>query len=339
MKQTVRRLFSKDQKFIVLFLLLLSLLFPLVTKNVYYLRVVIVALYYVVLTQSINLLGGMVGQLSLGHIAFFGIGAYTCSILTKNIGLPSIVTWLAAMVLAGIIGFLLAIPTLRLRGYYFAIVTMGFGEIMRIIEINWMSLTRGPLGISGIPKPSFFGFSINNSTRFYYLILAIVILYTLFINRMMSSRHGRAIIAIREDDIAAQSMGVNVFKYKSIIFVISAAVTGLVGAFYAQYTSYIDPTVFTASQSTMLIIMALLGGLGSQVGPFIGAIILTVLPEVMRFLADYRMLLYGVAMLLVMLLKPDGIMGSFNFAYMKQRYLFEESQKRADANERNKTYV
>lgn len=327
MKRMLKRLILRNHGYIALFFLLVGLLFPAVVKNPYYVRVSIVALYYVVLTQSINLLGGMVGQLSLGHIAFFGIGAYTCTILTKNFGLPSIVTWLAAMALAGIVGFLLAIPTLRLRGYYFAIVTMGFGEIMRIVEINWMSLTRGPLGISGIPKPSFFGFAINNSARFFYLILLIVVLYTLFIRRMMASRHGRAIIAIREDDIAAQSMGINVFKYKSIIFVVSAAVTGLTGAFYAQYSSYVDPTVFTAGQSTMLIIMALLGGLGSQVGPFLGAIILTILPEAMRFLADYRMLLYGAVMLVMMFLKPDGIMGSFNFTYMRQKYLFEESRK------------
>ena len=328
MRGSVMKKVALHQRSIAWIFLAISILFPIAFSNAYVMRIAIVSLIYVVLTQCINLLGGMVGQLSLGHIAFYGVGAYTCAILSKNHGLPSIVCWVASIVFAGLLGLLLAIPTLRLKGYYFAIVTMGFGEIMRIIEINWMSLTRGPLGISGISKPDFFGFQINTPMRFYYAALIILILNTLLIKKLMDSRHGKAIIAIREDDVAAQSMGINVFRYKSIVFIISAAVTGLMGAFYAQYTSYIDPTAFTSSQSTMLIIMALLGGLGSQVGPFIGAIVLTVCPEVMRFLMEYRMLLYGVVMLFVMLVKPSGLMGNYNLGYMRQRSLFEAEQKK-----------
>ncbi len=333
MYQKTIRYLAAHQKPVIAVLLAIAAALPFLLTNQYAIRLVILSMQWIFLTQSMNLLGGVLGQISLGHIAFYGIGAYTCAILSKNFGLPSLVTWLAAMLVAGLFGLALALPTLRLSGYYLTIVTLGFGEIIRLVEINWVSLTRGPLGILNIPKPSFFGFQINSNLQFYFLILGILIVSTLLLCRLVNSRMGRAVIATREDAIAAEAMGVNVFGYKTMVFVISAAMAGLCGAFFAQYTSYIDPTSFKSDQSTLLIIMALLGGMGSQIGPFIGAMILTILPEMIRELMEYRMLLYGVVLLIIMQVRPDGLLGGVNLRYVRQKMQFENSRKAAGTAE------
>ncbi len=319
------------QKFIILLLLVFAIVLPFTIKNQYIFRLAILSLQWIFLTQSLNLLAGVLGQISLGHIAFYGIGAYTCTILAKNYDFPTWAAWLAAIAVSALFGFALALPTLRLSGYYLTIVTLGFGEIIRLIEINWVSLTRGPLGILNIPKPEFFGYQIKSNIQFYFLMLIILVLSTVLLCRLVNSRTGRAIVATREDSIAAEAMGINIFKYKTMVFVIAAAMAGLCGAFFAQYTNYIDPTSFKSDQSTLLIIMALLGGMGSQIGPFIGAIVLTILPEMIRELMEYRMLLYGVVLLLIMQVRPDGLMGGVNLRYVRQKLLFEKERSKKTA--------
>lgn len=201
-----------------------------------------------------------------------------------------------------------------------------------LVELNWMSLTRGPLGIMAIPKPSFLGFEITTPRQFYFMILVLVALSTLVVSNLMKSRVGYAILAIRDDELAAEAMGIHVFRYKMIVFILSSLLVGLAGAFYATYTSYIDPSSFAAAQSNDMLVMVIFGGLGNTVGSFIGAISLSILPEALRDLAQYRQLIYGVLLVLLMMVKPQGLLGDINFKYIRQRMEHREKSKEA-ANE------
>lgn len=287
---------------------------------------------YVMITLSLNLMVGYMGQMSFGHAAFMGIGAYTAAILTTTYDVPFFVAFILAGVVAGLFGLLLGLPVLKLKGYYFTIITMVFCEIVRVVELNWMSLTRGPLGIMAIPKPSFLGFEITTPRQFYFMILVLVALSTLVVSNLMKSRVGYAILAIRDDELAAEAMGIHVFRYKMIVFILSSLLVGLAGAFYATYTSYIDPSSFAAAQSNDMLVMVIFGGLGNTVGSFIGAISLSILPEALRDLAQYRQLIYGVLLVLLMMVKPQGLLGDINFKYIRQRMEHREKSKEA-ANE------
>lgn len=305
-----------------------SFVFP----SKYFIRIGTVCLMYVMITLSLNLMVGYMGQMSFGHAAFMGIGAYTAAILTTTYDVPFFVAFILAGVVAGLFGLLLGLPVLKLKGYYFTIITMVFCEIVRVVELNWMSLTRGPLGIMAIPKPSFLGFEITTPRQFYFMILVLVALSTLVVSNLMKSRVGYAILAIRDDELAAEAMGIHVFRYKMIVFILSSLLVGLAGAFYATYTSYIDPSSFAAAQSNDMLVMVIFGGLGNTVGSFIGAISLSILPEALRDLAQYRQLIYGVLLVLLMMVKPQGLLGDINFKYIRQRMEHREKSKEA-ANE------
>lgn len=296
-----------------------AVLFPFVFTSQYLIRIGTVCLMYVMITLSLNLMTGYLGQMSFGHAAFMGIGAYTAAILMTSRDVPFLAAFVAAGVVAGVAGLLLGLPVLKLKGYYFTIITMVFCEIVRIIELNWMDLTRGPLGIMAIPKPAFFGFQFTSPVQFYFLMLILVILSTIIIKCVMNSRVGYAILAIRDDELAAEAMGIHVFKYKMIVFVLSSLLVGLAGAFYATYTGFIDPSSFAATQSNDMLVMVIFGGLGNLVGSFIGAISLSILPELLRDLMRYRMLIYGALLVLLMMVKPQGLLGDINFKYLRQR--------------------
>ena len=316
------KLCMKFIRYKILLLIICSLLlsaFPLVITSRYFIRIAIVCLMYAMLVLSLNLMSGMLGLISFGHAAFWGIGAYTAAILATKIGLTSDITFIAAGLIAGCFGFLLSLPVLNLKGYYFTIVTMVFCLIIQIVEKNWMGLTGGMLGIKAIPSPRFFGLAITTQVSFYYLILVMAAITVIIIRNIMNSRVGIAVLAIRDDSLAAEAMGVNIFKYKAMIIVISAMIAGVAGAFYAQYTSYIDPTIFSNDQSNIMLLMAIFGGLGNILGSIIGAVILSVLPEVLRDFAQYRQITYGALLIALMLLKPEGLLGSINFKYIGQR--------------------
>lgn len=219
---------------------------------------------------------------------------------------------------------------MKLKGYYLTIVTMGFCEIMRLVELNWMEVTNGPMGISGIPRFTFLGISMKGYKAYYFIILILVILTTILIRRLIGSKFGLALKAIRDDDVVAEAMGTHIVKYKIITFVISAMIAGVAGAFYAQYITFIDPSSFTYNASQEMLIMVIFGGLGSITGSYLGAILLTILPELLRGLMEYRMLIYGVLMVAMMLLKPDGILGNVDFDRLKQVAL---QKKRSMRNE------
>lgn len=314
--------------------LVLAVVFPFLFKSQYVIRIATIALMYVILALSLNMLSGMLGQMSFGHAAFFGIGAYTAAILCTKMGLPSQVTLPAAVLMSGLFSVFLGMPVLRLNGYYFTIVTMVFCEIIRIVELNWMSVTRGPLGIMAIKKPEFFGFEIKSQTQLYLFILACVIVCGVIVHNIMNSRIGNAVLAIRDDELAAESMGIHVFKYKVMIFVISSMMAGLAGAFYAQYTGYIDPTNFASTKSNEMLVMVIFGGLGSTFGSFLGAIVLSVIPELLRSFSLYRQLIYGVLLVVLMLVRPQGLFGAVNFKYISQRMAWKaDSDTGGDGHE------
>lgn len=310
---------SSYSKSLVVASLLLACFFPFIFDNPYNLRIATISLMFVMITLSLNIVTGYMGQTSFGTAAFWGLGAYTGAILATRFGVGIEITFLAAAIISGLFGFLLGIPVLKLKGYYLAIVTLGFCEIMRLVELNWSSLTGGPLGIMNIPKLTLFGMTFSDRRHIYFLMLFLVIITTVIVFRLMNSGFGLVLTSIRDDEIATQAMGINIVTYKVKAFVIHAMICGVAGAFYAQYISYIDSTMFTTNQSIEMLVMVIVGGMGSIVGSFIGAIVLTVLPEMMRDLMEYRMLIYGFLMVIMMIVKPEGLLGNINFMHIKQR--------------------
>lgn len=247
-----------------------------------------------------------------GRAGFYGIGAYSYSILATKLGLTFLPATILAMAIAFCFGLLIGLPTLRLKGNYLSIVTLGFCEILRIVELNWTELTGGPFGLKNIPSPEIFGIAFKTPRMKYYLILALVVLTIIVIKNILASRSGRAFSAIKGDEVAAEAMGVNVFRYKLLAFAIAAAVAGLAGAFYGSYVNYIDSTNFSYNQSIQILSMTIMGGLGSIPGSIIGSVFFIILPEVLRFLTSYRQVFYGVALVLMIMFKPDGILGGFS---------------------------
>ncbi|WP_312422486.1 branched-chain amino acid ABC transporter permease [Anaerospora hongkongensis] len=290
-------------------ILLVTVLLPLVITDDYVLRILIMSGIFVMLTLSLNLVTGFTGQFCLGWAAFYGIGAYTSALLTMKAGLSF---WLAMPLggfMAALFGLLLGLPTMRLKEIYLAITTLGFGEIIRLIMLNWTNLTRGSMGLPGIPAPSILSYEFSSNQAYYYFILALVLITVAAMRRLIDSRTGRALIAIREDELAAKSMGIDVTAYKMLAFAVGAFFAGLAGSFYAHYTSFIDPHTFSFTESIAILAMAVLGGLGSINGSILGAVILTVVPELLRGIAEYRLIVFGLIMMAVMLLRPQGIFG------------------------------
>ena len=324
-------IWAKNSAILTIIALLMAIAFPIIFNKQYFITVGISCIYFSVLTLSLNLITGYMGITSLGHAAFFGVGAYTAAILSTRLGLGFIWNFIFASLFAAIFGVLLGIPTLRIKGRYLAIVTLGFCEVMRIIELNWMSLTRGPQGISGIPKMDLFGYIFSKPIHKYYVALILLIFTIFIVKSIMNSRIGRAISAIRDDEIAADAMGINVFKYKIMVFSISSALAGLAGAYYAHFMGFIDPNAFNFDQSILILSMTIMGGMASIPGSIFGASVLCVLPEVLRSVADYRQIVYGLILAIMVVWKPSGFLGGINLKHTKQRYDFERNeQKEAD---------
>jgi len=280
--------------------------------------VAINVLLYICLGLGLNVVVGLAGMLDLGYIAFYGVGAYTYAILNVTYGLAFWVCLPFAALFACIAGCIVGYPTLRMRGDYLAIVTLGFGEIIRIILNNWMSLTNGPNGILGIKPIGIFlpvfenGFTfehiwVKKLQFFYYFALALAIFAALAVRRLNFSRVGRAWESIREDETAAELMGVNTFIYKLLAYAMGAAFAGLAGAFFAARMKFVSPESFTFLESAMVLCMVVLGGMGSIPGIMLGVLALIALPEVFREFESYRMLIFGATMVIMMLFRPSGL--------------------------------
>ena len=276
----------------------------------YQVSIMISGLIYVMLALGLNIIVGFAGQLVLGYAAFYGIGAYTYGLLHLYFGLGFWICLPIAGIITTICGLGLGLPVLRLRGDYLAIVTLGFGEIVRLVLLNWTSVTGGSRGVSGIPRPEFFGVEMDltqKTTYLYYLSLIAVTITIIVITRLKNSRVGMALQAMREDEIASEAMGINLTQVKLTAFALSSAWAGFAGVLSAATTQFINPASFTFMDSCMILAMVVLGGMGSILGVTIGALILILVPEYLRAFSDYRMLLFGATMVVMMLFRPQGI--------------------------------
>jgi branched-chain amino acid transport system permease protein len=270
---------------------------------------------YSIITVSLQLSIGFTGLLNLGHIAFYAIGAYTSALLSlKGVSFP--VSFLMGGVAAMISGFLLSLPINRLKGDYLALATMGFSFVVYAVAMNWTSLTRGPLGLPGIPKPVLFGFSFSSNTSFLVLTVIVMAGSILIINRIVSSPFGRVLEAIRDDELAARVLGKNTFRLKGYALAISAFFAGIAGSLYAHYITYIDPTSFTLLQLIPVLCMVIIGGLASLKGTLLATVILVLLPEPLRFIGfpssvvgPARQIIYALILLLILIYRPKGFYG------------------------------
>jgi len=303
-------------------LLALAIIFPLVFST-YQTSIMTTALLYVVLGLGLNIVVGLAGLLDLGYVAFYAVGAYTYALLHHFYGLGFWVALPVGGLLAAVFGILLGIPVLRLRGDYLAIVTLGFGEIIRLVLENWGEFSQGPSGVSNIPRPSLFGIDMSLDTALiyiYYLMILFVIVTIFFVNRMQDSRLGRAWIALREDEIACQAMGIDKMKTKLAAFSLGAFWAGIAGVIFAAKTTFVSPRSFTFMESAIILSIVVLGGMGSIIGVIIGAMVLILLPEYLRFLSEYRMLAFGAILVCMMVFRPQGIIASVRrtYTYKKQ---------------------
>lgn len=261
----------------------------------------------IILAVSLNLTAGFLGQLPLGHAGFMSVGAYAAALFSIHTNLPAGISFPLSLVVGGIVaaifGVVIGLPALRLKGDYLAIITLGFGEIIRVIILNMPNITGGAYGLKGIPK----------ETTVISAFVCVVI--TLFlIHALIKSRHGRAIISIREDEIASEASGIPTTYYKVTAFSISAFFAGIAGGLYAHYIGILDPADFGFMRSVEILVMVVLGGLGSTIGSVVAAGALTVLPEMLRGFSEYRMVVYSLLLILVMVFKPSGLFGRYDFA-------------------------
>ena len=276
----------------------------------YYLHLVDIGLVFALLAVSLNIVLGYAGQIALGHAGLFGIGAYTAAITTA--GRSGVFFWpgfLAAGAAAGAAGLAIGIPILRLRGQYFALATIGFGEIMQDIFFNWQDVTGGMDGISGIPAPSLGFVSIDGDIGFFYLVAAILAVVMILTKRLEISKYGRMFKAIRDAELAAGTCRVHVPRMKILAFTLSAVTAGFAGSLYAHLMSYISPDVFVFEVTASVLSMVLVGGIGTVWGPLLGAVLLTFLPEALRVSKEYYLLFYGAGIAAMVIFLPNGIMG------------------------------
>jgi len=300
----------------ILLLLIISMIFPQITENNYYIYIGATILLYMLLASSLNMIVGYTYQYLIGFAGFFAVGAYTTAILSTNYEINFLFIFIISGILCCIVSLILGIPTYKLGGIFFAFASLGFGEIIRLVIINWDSLTRGTFGIPGIPSPEIFNLSINSNTRFYYLALIILVIHLFVSNRVINSRIGRAWISLRENEDAAKSMGVDTFRYKLYNLMYGTFWAGIGGSFYAYFARYVSPDTFVLDEGFRIFAMVLVGGMGTLVGPLVGGGLLTLLPQVFREFARFQLVIYGVAILLIMHFRPQGLIGAKEIASM-----------------------
>ena len=297
-----------------------------VGNNAYLMLILSLSGIFVIASIGLDLLFGYSGQISIGQAAFYAVGAYTSAILTTKLGVSVWLGMLAGGVLATIFAALVALPICKLVHMFLALVTIGIGELTHQAIINLPDLTGSFTGVRAIPMPRI-GDYVFNASSYYYIVLAVVVLSLLVKQRIVDSRIGRAFIAIRENSDAANAMGINVTYYKVVAFACSAAFTGIAGALYAHYIGFISPESFTLDQSVLFLTAVLCGGMGTLVGPIIGAVVITVINEAIQVLGSYQMLVYGIFIVVAVIYVPEGLVGVVK---MIQRHLHKVVNRVAD---------
>ncbi len=310
---------NKKDFYPLLFVFLIIAIFPwLVGGNEYFISILIFLGINGIITMGLSLLMGYAGQISLGHAGFFGLGAYSSGILTTQYSIHPLAAFLAGIFLSAIIAFLVGKPTLRLKGHYMAVATLGFGEILFIVFNELSPLTGGPSGLSGIPTLTFMGYSLEGA-RYLYLVWGFVILLLLFSLNVINSRVGRALRAVHGSEIAANAMGVDASRYKVQVFVLSAVYASIAGSLYAHFVTFISPSSFSLMFSILLLMMVVVGGAETIWGALLGAMVLTLLPEYLRGLEDFEVLAYGGILMVVLLFMPQGILLGVRKLFEKKR--------------------
>jgi len=303
----------KQNRLLVPLCILGAFLYPLVIRDAYFMHMAILISIYTLLAISINLLLGYTGQLSLGHSAFFGVGAYASALLHLTLGVPMWGGMVGAMAFSGLLGWVVARLAFKLRGAYFVIMTIGIAEVLKLVALNWVDLTKGPMGLTdiGAPAVNLAGLgriNFGGKVAYYYLILVLVVLCIYLQHRLVHSSFGRAFISIRENEDLAESVGIDCYRYLVIVVVISACIAGVAGSLYAHYVSFIDPGVFAFFISVNVVMTVIGGGQGTLLGPIIGAILFTLIPEWLRVFGDARMAVYAVVVIFIVIFMPKGIL-------------------------------
>ncbi len=287
-----------------------ALLLPLVVQNTYLLQTLTNAWLYAILALSLTLVAGTAGQMSLGHAGLLAIGAYASALLAIDLGVSVGTAILLAGVITAGLGTLLIFPAFRLRGHYVTIATLGIGEIVGLVILNWEWLTHGPIGISNIPPLSLFGVELYDTASIYWLSLGALLGLALVQWRLLGSHLGRTLRALRDDDVAARTYGISLNRYKGLAFAVSGFAAGISGAITAHMYSYINHETFNIQIAVLAVTMIILGGMGNILGAIVGAVALISLPELFRGAAEYRMLIYGIVLLLLIRFRPQGLMGT-----------------------------
>jgi branched-chain amino acid transport system permease protein len=295
--------------------LIAAMLFPLFVRDTYVMHMTILIGIYTLGAISVNLLLGYAGQLSLGHAAFFGMGAYVSALTCLKLALPMWIGMVVAALFAGLLGYIVAKLALKLRGAYFVILTISVAEILKLVGLNWVTLTKGPMGLTDIPVAiirlgAIGTIDFGEKLPYYYLVLVSAILCASLQHRIVRSSLGRSIISIRENEDLAESVGINCYKVLVVIVVISASITGFSGSLYAHYVSFIDPGVFAFFFSVNLVMMVVGGGKGTLIGPIVGAVLFTLIPEWLRVFGEARMAVYAVIVVFIVIFMPRGILYS-----------------------------
>ena len=301
---------------------------PMIFTDSYWRANLIVCAINVMLAIGLDFILGYAGQLNLGQSAFYGIGAYASTLLITKLGLPFWIAFTAGVLLAGLAGMLLSLFAVRLRGHYLAIASLGFAVITYQILLNWISLTQGPLGIYAIPPPPALwlpglgAMDFRNSANLFYLTAGFAFLAYIILDQLVRSPIGETLTAIREDDVSAASLGINCQKWKVFAFAVGSSVGGAAGCFYASFVGTLVPDAFFITESFTILAMVIVGGVGTLIGPVLGAILLTVLPELLRGIGDLRLIVYGVAVTLVVLFMPGGIVQAAHVTARRMRHFF-----------------
>jgi len=305
-----------DTKILLLFSAGLAL-FPLLVANPYYLSVLVFVGIHSLLAMGLTVLLGFAGQLSLCQAAFFGTGAYVSGILTTKIGVSPWLGIICGMGLTGAVAIVVGLPALKLRGHYLAMATLGFGEIVNIVLKEWVQVTGGPSGLTGIPRLALGGVSLNTELKYYFFVWLIVMAVFVFLSNLVRSRVGRALLALSRSEQAAEVMGVPVSRYKIKTFFLASLLSSLAGSLYAHFITVISPESYSITFSIMIVLMVIVGGKGSLWGSLVGAFVMTLLPEYLRVFEDWDIIVYGAVLLFILMIMPNGLAQGLAFLFQK----------------------